>query len=45
MGQANYAASKAGVIGLTRTLALEYAKYGVTMNCVAPGVTLTTEGV
>ncbi|MBI4635304.1 MAG: 3-oxoacyl-ACP reductase FabG [Candidatus Rokubacteria bacterium] len=41
IGQANYAASKAGVIGLTKTLALEYAKYGVTVNCVAPGATLT----
>jgi len=41
IGQANYAASKAGVIGLTRTLALEYAKYGVTVNCVAPGPVMT----
>ena len=41
VGQANYAASKAGVIGLTRTLALEYAKYGVTVNCVAPGAVMT----
>ena len=41
IGQANYAASKAGVIGLTRTLALEYAKYGVTVNAIAPGPVLT----
>jgi 3-oxoacyl-[acyl-carrier protein] reductase len=37
IGQANYAASKAGVIGLTRTLALEWAPYGIAVNCVAPG--------
>jgi NAD(P)-dependent dehydrogenase (short-subunit alcohol dehydrogenase family) len=41
IGQANYSASKAGVIGLTKTLALEYAKYGVTVNCVAPGAVMT----
>lgn len=41
LGQANYSASKAGVIGLTKTLALEYAKFGVTVNCVAPGATMT----
>ncbi len=40
-GQANYAAAKTGVIGLTRTLALEYAPYGVTVNCIAPGATKT----
>jgi 3-oxoacyl-[acyl-carrier protein] reductase len=37
IGQANYSASKAGVIGLTRTLALEWARYGIGVNCVAPG--------
>ena len=36
-GQANYAAAKGGVIALTRTLALELAKYGIRANCVIPG--------
>jgi 3-oxoacyl-[acyl-carrier protein] reductase len=36
-GQANYAASKAGLIGLTKTVARELAKKNVTANCVAPG--------
>ena len=40
-GQANYSASKAGVIGLTRTLALELSRNSVTVNCVAPGATDT----
>ena len=38
-GQANYAAAKAGMIGLTKTLAREYARKGVTVNAVAPGFT------
>jgi 3-oxoacyl-[acyl-carrier protein] reductase len=41
IGQANYAASKCGVIGLTKTLALEMARANVTVNCVAPGGTET----
>ena len=36
-GQANYAASKAGLIGLTKTLAKEYASRGITCNAIAPG--------
>jgi 3-oxoacyl-[acyl-carrier protein] reductase len=36
-GQANYAASKAGMIGMTKALAAEVASRGITVNCVAPG--------
>jgi acetoacetyl-CoA reductase len=37
IGQANYAASKSGLFGLTKSLALETARKGITVNCVAPG--------
>ena len=41
-GQANYAASKAGVIGLSRTLSQELAGDGVRVNCIAPGAIETS---
>jgi 3-oxoacyl-[acyl-carrier protein] reductase len=37
-GQANYAASKAGLIGMSKSLAMEIASRGITVNCVAPGM-------
>ncbi len=38
VGQANYSASKAGLIGLTRTLAVEFARQNVLVNAVSPGL-------
>jgi 3-oxoacyl-[acyl-carrier protein] reductase len=40
-GQANYAASKAGMIGMTKALAAEVASRSITVNCVAPGFIAT----
>ena len=37
LGQSNYAATKAGIIGMTKSLAIEYAKKNITLNCVSPG--------
>ena len=37
VGQSNYAASKAGIIGMSKSLAIEYAKKNITINCVSPG--------
>ena len=37
LGQSNYSASKAGIIGMSKSLATEYAKKNITVNCVSPG--------
>ena len=37
LGQANYAASKAGIVGLSKSLAIEYAKKKININCISPG--------
>ena len=37
IGQSNYAASKAGIIGMSKSLSIEYAKKNITINCVSPG--------
>ena len=42
LGQANYAASKAGTIGMSKSLAIEYAKKNITVNCVSPGFIQTS---
>lgn len=46
-GQANYAASKAGMVGMSKSLAQEVASRGITVNCIAPGfiVTAMTDGI
>ncbi len=36
LGQSNYSASKAGIIGMTKSLAIEYAKKNITINCISP---------
>ena len=36
-GQSNYSASKAGIIGMSKSLAIEYAKKNITINCISPG--------
>ena len=40
-GQGNYAASKAGMIGMSKSLAREVASRGITVNCIAPGFITT----
>ena len=47
VGQANYCASKMGIIGMSKSLALEVAKRGITVNCISPGFidTKMTQGL
>ena len=42
MGQANYTASKAGIIDRSKSLAIEYAKKNININCISPGFIKTT---
>ena len=37
LGQSNYSAAKAGIIGMSKSLAIEYAKKNITINCISPG--------
>ena len=41
LGQANYSASKAGMVAMSKSLAIEYAKKNITINCVSPGYFLS----
>jgi 3-oxoacyl-[acyl-carrier protein] reductase len=41
-GQSNYSATKAGLVGMTRTMAIEWGRYGITVNAIAPGFIKTT---
>ena len=47
LGQSNYSASKAAIIGMSKSLAIEYAKKNITINCVSPGFiqTAMTENI
>ena len=47
LGQSNYSASKSGIIGMSKSLAIEYAKKNITVNCVSPGFIVSdmTEGI
>ena len=40
-GQTHYVAAKSGLVGFSRSLAMELGEYGITVNCVAPGLTVT----
>ena len=42
LGQANYAASKAGIIAMSKSLAIEYAKKNININCISPGFIRTS---
>ena len=37
LGQANYSAAKAGIVGMTKSIAIELAKWNITVNCISPG--------